>query len=48
MLHHHEPTDAVITNLDSDIQLGLSTQQVMERRAQYGDNKLEEKKKKSN
>ena len=48
MLHHHEPADAVITNLDSDTQLGLSTQQVMERWAQYGENKLQEKKKKTN
>ena len=48
MLHHHEPADAVISNLDSDTQLGLSAKQVEERQKQYGENKLQEKKKKTN
>jgi len=48
LLHHHEPLDTVITDLDSDIQLGLSAQQVDERQMKYGANKLKEKKKKTN
>ena len=48
MLHHHEPADTVITDLGSDIQLGLSAKQVEERQKQYGENKLQEKKKKTN
>jgi len=48
LLHHHEPADTVITDLGSDIQLGLSAKQVEERQKQYGENKLQEKKKKTN
>lgn len=48
MVYHNEKTDAVVSHLDSDVSLGLSGQQVSERLAQYGENKLQEKKKKTN
>ena len=48
MLHHHESAQSVIANLDSDLQLGLSAQKVEARQKQYGENKLQEKKKKTN
>ena len=31
MVHYHEPTDAVVAELDSDIQLGLSAHQAEQR-----------------
>ena len=48
MLHHHETAQSVIADLDSDQQLGLSAQHVEARQRQYGENKLQEKKKKTN
>ena len=48
MLHHHETAQSVIAELDSDLQLGLSAQHVEARQRQYGENKLQEKKKKTN
>ncbi|MBP3650929.1 MAG: calcium-translocating P-type ATPase, PMCA-type [Clostridia bacterium] len=48
MLHHHESADTVTLALESDIQRGLSTNQVEKRLNQYGENKLQEKKKKTN
>ena len=48
MLHHHETAQSVIAGLDSDLQLGLSAQHVEARQKQYGENKLQEKKKKTN
>ena len=48
MLHHHETAQSVIADLDSDLQLGLSAQHVEARQRQYGENKLQEKKKKTN
>ncbi|MBQ4579163.1 MAG: calcium-translocating P-type ATPase, PMCA-type, partial [Clostridia bacterium] len=48
LLHHHETAQSVIAELDSDLQLGLSAQAVEARQKQYGENKLQEKKKKTN
>ena len=48
MLHHHESANTVVSTLDSDMQLGLSTYQAEQRLNQYGENKLQEKKKKTN
>ncbi|MBQ8202086.1 MAG: HAD-IC family P-type ATPase, partial [Clostridia bacterium] len=48
LLHHHETAQSVIADLDSDLQLGLSAQHVEARQRQYGENKLQEKKKKTN
>ena len=48
MLHHHESADTVVLALESDVQRGLSANQVETRLNQYGENKLQEKKKKTN
>ena len=46
MLFHHENTDAVLEHLDSS-RSGLTSAQVQQKRAQFGENKLKEKPKKT-
>ena len=48
MLYHHEKADIAVSRLGSDVSLGLRQAQVSERLVQYGENKLREKKKKTN
>lgn len=48
MLYHHEKTENVIADLKTDVQQGLSSQQAQERLLQYDENRLQEKKKKTN
>lgn len=48
MIAHHIKSEEAIKALSSDISKGLESSQVLERQRQYGKNKLEEKKKKSN
>ncbi len=48
MLFHGKPVNEVIENFSSDSSVGLSSQRVAELKAKYGENKLKEKKKKSN
>jgi len=45
--YYHETYDSVINKLSSDRQTGLSASQVQERLAKFGENKLTEKKKKT-
>lgn len=47
MIVYEETKDAVATALSSDPERGLSTEQVRQRREQYGENRLKEKKKKT-
>ena len=46
MLYHSQSADSVLKALETDAEEGLSGEQVAARRAQYGENKLDEKKKK--
>ena len=48
MTAHHIPGDEVIRQLGTDQAVGLTSAQVAEKRAQFGENKLREKKKKTN
>ena len=48
LLYHHEKADIAVSRLGSDVSLGLRQAQVSERLVQYGENKLREKKKKTN
>ena len=48
MAYHHETTETLVSQLDSDAVKGLSAKQARERLQQYGENKLREKKKKTN
>ena len=48
MIPHSEDHLSVIHQLQSDVASGLSEQQVNQKRAKYGENKLREKKKKTN
>ena len=48
MLFHAESFDAVIQELQSHAVSGLSSEQVAKKLEQYGENKLTEKKKKTN
>ncbi len=48
MLFHFEPLDTVIQELESHPSAGLSSSQIPEKLSQYGENKLTEKKKKTN
>lgn len=48
MIFYHLTKQSVIQKLDSDITAGLSKKQVQEMQKQYGENKLREKKKKTN
>ncbi len=47
MSAHHSSAEDVIRTFDTDPAIGLTAQQVETRRAQYGENRLREKKKKS-
>ena len=46
MAYHDQSAEEVLASLETDAQHGLSAEQVAARRAQYGENKLDEKKKK--
>ena len=48
MIYHNEPIDSVLTELESNSQIGLRSSDVAILLAEYGDNKLKEKKKKTN
>ena len=48
MLFHFEPLDTVIQELESHPSVGLSSAQIPEKLSQFGENKLSEKKKKTN
>ena len=48
MQFHSESLDAVMQNLESNPDLGLSSEQVRQKLSQYGENNLTEKKKKTN
>ena len=48
MLFHFEPLDTVIQELESHPSVGLSSSQIPEKLSQFGENKLTEKKKKTN
>ena len=48
MLFHFEPLDTVIQELESHPSAGLSSAQIPEKLSQFGENKLTEKKKKTN
>ena len=48
MIFYQETTEAVIHHLASDINTGLTDEQVESRLLEYGENRLQEKKKKSN
>ena len=48
MIFHHESKESVLAHLGTSIQTGLSSQQVQEKLAQHGENRLREKKKKTN
>lgn len=45
---HHEPAQSVVQAFRSDVKNGLDGRQVQENRQRYGENKLKEKKKKTN
>jgi len=47
MTAHNEDTLKVVQSLHSDLTIGLTESQVQEKRAQHGENKLKEKKKKT-
>lgn len=46
MTFHNQSAEEVVAALETDAQRGLTAEQVAARRAQYGENKLDEKKKK--
>lgn len=48
MIFHHEQGETVVKELSSDMLTGLSEAQVLEYKEKYGENKLREKKKKTN
>lgn len=48
MIFHDKKIEDVVNELQSDLKNGLSDQQVQQRRQQYDENKLKEKKKKTN
>jgi len=48
MTAHNEDALKVVQSLHSDLTMGLTESQVQEKRAQHGENKLKEKKKKTN
>jgi Ca2+-transporting ATPase len=47
MMHHSKKTEEVIEELSTNETVGLSSDQVLERRKIYGENRLREKKKKT-
>lgn len=48
MVFHHASQQQVLQELDSDLNTGLNNDQVSEKRSRFGENKLKEKKRKSN
>ena len=48
MLYHSQPTEDVLRALSTDREQGLTTEQVEQRSAEHGPNRLREKKKKTN
>ncbi len=48
MLYHHQAIETVLKELDTDLSRGLTAQQVDKKRSEFGENKLREKKKKTN
>ena len=48
LIVYHEDSQKVVTELGSDIANGLTDAQVLKKREQHGENKLQEKKKKTN
>jgi len=48
LIYHNEPIDSVLVELESNSQIGLSNSDIPILLAEYGDNKLKEKKKKTN
>ena len=46
LAYHDQAAEEVLSALETDVQRGLTAEQVAARRAQYGENKLDEKKKK--
>ena len=46
-MYYNQTTDEVLSSLKTDISNGLSSEQVLQLQAQYGENKLKEKKKKT-
>ena len=46
MFFFHLPSDEAVRTLSSDALRGLTEQQALEKRAQYGENRLREKKRK--
>lgn len=48
MIFHHEKAEAVVKELSSDVTAGLNEAQVQESRNRFGENRLREKKKKTN
>ena len=48
MIYHNKRPDEVLSELNTDPKQGLTAAEVEKRRAQYGPNKLKEKKKKTN
>ena len=48
MLAHHQDAQEILHLLQSDAAAGLREAQVQEKRAQFGENRLREKKKKTN
>lgn len=48
MVFHSRKAEEAVKELSSDLQKGLNESQVIEKRKQYGENKLREKKKKTN
>ena len=45
---HHEPAQSVVQAFRSDVKNGLDERKVQENRQRYDENKLKEKKKKTN
>ena len=48
MIFYHETGENVLKELGSDASYGLTDEQVLQRKQQYGENRLREKKKKTN
>ncbi len=48
MIHHHHSPEETLRELNTNVDKGLSTEEVARRRGQYGPNRLKEKKKKTN
>ncbi len=48
MIHHHDSPEVTLQKLDTNPEVGLSSEEVAKRQEQYGPNRLREKKKKTN